>query len=184
MINNQIGIPNADRQPNDLYCTNPIVLEKLLEVEEFDKNIWECCNGLGHLSNVLIKKGYNVKKSDIINYKGDDTNIIDFLNCNDKYDGDIITNPPYRNAEDFIIKSHDLINDGRKIAMYLKINFLSSQKRYSLFQTYKPQTVYIMSTRYSCAKNGNFTNINGTMDYCWVIWVKGNTKDTLIKWIK
>ncbi len=183
MINNQVGRPNYDRQINDLYCTNPIVLEKLLKYETFNNNVWECCNGLGHLSDVLSSNGYNVRKSDIINYSDDDTEIIDFLKYENNYNGDIITNPPYKDAEAFIKKAHSVISDGNKIAMFLKITFLATQKRYELFQEYPPKTIYIMSKRYSCAKNGDFENSNGTVDYCWIIWEKGYNGNTELKWI-
>lgn len=183
MINNQVGRPNDERQINDLYCTNPIVLEKLLEYETFNKNVWECCNGLGHLSNVLIKNDYKVRKSDIINYNNDDTEIIDFLKYNDIYSGDIITNPPYKDAEAFIKKAYQILEDGNKIALFMKINFLSSQKRYDLFQLYPPKVVYIMCKRYSCAKNGDFENSHGTVDYCWIVFEKGYKGNTELKWI-
>lgn len=183
MINKQVGLPNRDRQENDLYCTNPIALEKLLDKETFNSNVWECCNGLGHLSNLLKEKGYNVRKSDIIKYNEDDTEIMDFLNYDGKFAGDIITNPPYKEAEKFITKAMETVEDGNKVAMYLRINFLSSQKRYTLFKKYPPKTVYIMCKRYSCAKEGDFLNATGTVDYCWIVWEKGSSEETKLEWI-
>lgn len=172
-----------DRAQNDLYCTPPDVVKKLLEVEQFNSNIWECCDGLGHISDTLKDNGYTVKTSDIIKYR-DITEEINFLNTDIKFEGDIITNPPYSTATDFIYKALDVVNDGNKVAMYLKVNFLASQKRYKLFTQNPPKTIYILSKRYNCAKNGEFDKYNnGSVDYCWIIWEKGFKGNTNIKWI-
>lgn len=172
----------SERQENDLYCTNPIAVQLLLDRETFDKNIWECCNGLGHISNVLKNNGYNVRKSDIINYNNDDTEIIDMLTYDKPFDGDIITNPPYKYSGEIARKCLELSSG--KVAMYNSLSFLSSQKRKKLFEDYPPKVVYIMSKRMSCAKGGDFEhNVNGAIDYCWIIWDKKYKGDTLLKWI-
>lgn len=171
-----------NREINDLYCTNPVAVKLLLEREEFNKNIWECCNGLGHISNVLKEHGYNVRKSDIINYNNDDTEIIDMLTYDKPFDGDIITNPPYKYSGEIARKCLELSSG--KVAMYNSLSFLSSQKRKKLFEDYPPKVVYIMSKRMSCAKGGDFEhNVNGAIDYCWIIWDKKYKGDTLLKWI-
>lgn len=55
-----------EREPDDYYATEPKALELLLELEEFDKNIWECRCGEGHLSEVLKAHGYNVRSTDLV----------------------------------------------------------------------------------------------------------------------
>ena len=38
----QVGFnPSTERANNDLYCTNPKQVEKLLQYETFNNNIWE-----------------------------------------------------------------------------------------------------------------------------------------------
>jgi len=86
-----------DRQKEDYYATDPKAIELLLDVETFDNKIWECACGEKHLSNVLESKGYNCRSSDIIDRCGNE--VIDFLQTDEKWDGDIITNPPYKYAE-------------------------------------------------------------------------------------
>ena len=83
-----------ERQPEDLYVTDPKAVEALLAVEDFDRRIWEPCVGLGHISGVLEKHGHEVRKSDIIDRIGNEE--LDFLSCVEEWDGDIITNPPYK----------------------------------------------------------------------------------------
>ena len=172
------------REENDLYCTNPIAVEKLLNSQEFCGNIWEICSGLGHIADTLQQHGYAVRCSDIIPYTPK-TETLDILQFDGHWNGDIITNPPYHNADDFIYKAMDIIDDGHLAAMYMKINFLSSKKRYELFTTYPPKIIYIMSTRLSCAKNGDFEKYkNGAVDYCWIVWEKGYQGDTTMQWIE
>jgi hypothetical protein len=170
------------RQANDLYCTNPIAVQMLLDREKFDKNVWECCNGLGHITRTLESNGYKVRKSDIINYNNeDDVEIIDMLTYDKPFDGDIITNPPYKYSTEIAQKCIELAKG--KVALYSSLTFLATQKRKPLFEKYPPKTVYIMSKRISCAKEGDFNNVNGAIDYCWVVWDKNYNGSTEIVWI-
>ena len=178
----QLGINKCiTRAENDLYCTNPKQVEKLLQYETFDNNIWECCNGLSHISNYLIEQGYTVTKTDINAYEQNDVEIVNFLETDTTFNGDIITNPPYKNAEIFCYKAIERAN---KVAMLMKINFLATQKNKRLFDSYPRKTVYVLSKRIDCAKNGEFDKYkNGAVDYCWIVWEKDYQGDTQIKWI-
>ena len=70
-----------DRSKNDFYATPPVAVHKLLEVEQFNHNIWEPATGMNHITDILEKAGYDVKRSDIEKMVDDDKiEIIDFLN--------------------------------------------------------------------------------------------------------
>ena len=87
---------------------------------EFSPNIWEPACGGNHLANVLKARGYNVRCSDIIDRLHDGTiEVIDFLEQDEKFDGDIITNPPYKYVTEFVNKAMDTITDGHKVMMFL-----------------------------------------------------------------
>jgi hypothetical protein len=170
-----------DRETNDFYATNPIALDKLLEKETFS-NVWECACGTGHLSEVL--KMYNIlgKSSDLIDRGYGE--IIDFMNHNIDWGGDIITNPPYKIATKFVYKAIDTLKQGRKLAMFFPQRYLSSKERYKLFTQFPPKIVYAFSGRVGCALNGNFNKqSNSAVDYMWIIWEKGYNGDTILKWI-
>ena len=111
-----------ERETNDYYATEPKALELLLEMETFSQNVWECACGEGHLSNVLVEKGYNVHSSDLID-RGYGTGGVDFLKHNNKFDGDIITNPPYKYAKEFVEHAMNIVTNGHKVVMFLKIQF-------------------------------------------------------------
>lgn len=122
------GHSNEEREVNDYYATDPKALELLLEKETFDHNIWEPACGEGHLSKVLVNHGYNVFSSDLID-RGYGIGGCDFLKTQTVWDGDIITNPPYKYAKEFAQHAMDIIADGHRVAMYLKLSFLESKSR-------------------------------------------------------
>lgn len=178
---------DKEREEWDYYATEPKAMEVLLEVEKFNKDIWECAAGELHLVNVLREHDYNVRYSDIINRTDEDMEIIDFLTYSGIWNGDIITNPPYKYAQEFIEKSLEIIPKGNKVAMFLKIQFLEGKKRKKLFQKYPPKVIYVSSSRLLCAKNGEFEKMiqggGSAVAYAWFVWEKGYKGDTVIKWI-
>lgn len=86
-----------DREENDFYATEPKALELLCDLETFSPTVWECACGQGHLSEVLKSRGYKVISSDLID-RGYGYSDVDFLQSTKQFDGDIITNPPYKFA--------------------------------------------------------------------------------------
>lgn len=169
-----------DREMHDYYATDPKAVELLLELETFNKFIWEPACGEGHISKTLEKYGYIVKSTDLYNRNYGEANI-DFLSYPEKWNGDIITNPPYKFAKEFVEKSLNSISVGNKIAMFLKLQFLEGKSRKILFESNPPKIVYVSSSRLACAKNGIFKG-ESAVCFCWFIWVKGYKGNTIIKW--
>lgn len=177
---------DVEREKDDFYATPPLAVKELMKLESFNKDIWEPCCGMNHITNILRENNYKVRISDIVDRVNDGTvEIIDFLNCDEKWDGDIITNPPYKLATEFVYKSLDVVNDGSKVAMFLKLSFLETKKRRLLFDKYPPKVIYVASSRFGCSQTGEFDetgNIGSAIAYCWYIWEKGYIGDTIIKW--
>ena len=73
-----------------------------------------------------------------------------------EFDGDIITNPPYKYALQFVEKALERVKPGRKVAMFLKLQFLEGKSRKAFFLKHPPKTVYVSSSRLICAMNGDF----------------------------
>lgn len=175
-----------ERQKEDYYATDPIAVELLLNLETFNKDVWECACGEKHMSNVLEKRGFNVRSSDIIK-RCDDIEEYDFLKKeNIEWNGDIITNPPYKYAEEFIYKALQIIPTGNKVAMFLRLQFLEGKKRKQLFTNFPPSKVLISSSRIICAKNADFEKMKqgggSAVAFAWFIWEKGFQGDPIIKW--
>ena len=172
---------NYEREQHDYYATEPKATELLLEQETFDHNIWEIACG-GHISEVLEQHGYNVYNTDLIQRYEKQHEQLDFLTSDRHFDGDIITNPPYKYATEFVEKAIKSINIGNKVAMFLKLTFLESQQRREFFKKYPPKVIYVASKRLYCGMNGEFKS-GSAVCYAWFIWEKGFTGDPIIKWI-
>ena len=109
------------RAPDDYYATEPKAMELLLAEERFAPVVWECACGEGHLSRVLEAHGHEVVSTDLV-YRGyGRQEAVDFLKAEGGFDGDIITNPPYKYALEFVRKALRIVQAGRKVAMFLKL---------------------------------------------------------------
>lgn len=176
---------NHERQVDDYYATDPIAVEILLKNETFKHEVWECACGEGHIAKVLEQHGYDVSATDLI-YRGyGEKESYDFLKCDEtNIDEDIITNPPYKYAKEFVEKAMDVVAPGRKVAMFLKLTFLEGKERKKMFQKYPPKVIYVFSGRVKCAMNGNFnTSGSSAVCYAWFIWEKGFKGEPVIRWV-
>ena len=137
-----------------------------------------------HISDILEEYGYKVYKTDIVERSRKLDDVIDFLEYCKPWSGDIITNPPYKQARQFIQKALDIVSMGNKVAMFLKLTFLESKDRKQFFLENPPKTVYVSSSRLYCAKNGDFSKpYSSAVAYAWYLWEKGYQGETIIKWI-
>ena len=173
------------REENDYYATDSIAIDVLLSKATLAHDVWECACGEGHLSKRLMELGYNVKSTDLI-YRGFGSGGVDFLSVYAAFDGDIITNPPYKYAREFIEHGLEIIPDGRKVFMFLKLQFLEGKARRALFETKQLKTVYVSSSRIICAKNGNFEEAKkqgSAVAYGWFEFEKGYSGSPMIEWI-
>lgn len=171
------------RQTEDFYATEPLAVQELLDLEKFSHIVLEPCVGMGHIAEVLKKNGHEVIAQDIVdrNYPG--TMIRDFLTQKENKN-DIITNPPYVMAKEFVEHALDISPDGTKVAMFLKLTFLESQSRKTMFERYPFRTLYVFSQRRICAKNGDFDKYpSSAVAYGWYVWEKGFKGNPIIKWI-
>ena len=177
---------DKERQNEDYYATTPKAAELLLELETFSPNIWECACGEGHLSKVFESKGYNVRSSDLMD-RGFGETETDFLGIDNlEWNGDVITNPPYKYAQEFVQKALQIIPRGNKVAMFLKLQFMEGKGRKNLFLKNPPKTIYVSSSRLMCAKNAEFEKMvaggGSAVAFAWYVWEKGFVGTTELKW--
>lgn len=185
-IYTNIGASNHSqqaREDNDFYATDPIAGRLLLEVLPELNNIWECACGEGHLAKVFSNADKLNKATDLINRGYGLTQ--DFLRTNELYhNGDIVTNPPYKFAQQFVEHALKLVDTGRFVCMFLKVLFLEGKARKDMFAKYPPKVVYVSSSRINCARNGEFnTYTHSAIAYAWYVWQKGYSGETVLKWI-
>lgn len=176
------------RESNDYYATDPIAIDALINNGNvtFRRPIWECACGGGHLSERLKAYGCEVYSTDLID-RGYGDGIVDFLKYDEKWNGDILTNPPYKYAQEFIEHALSIVPDGNRVFMFLKVQFLEGKNRKKLFKKYPPKYVYVSSSRILCAKNAEFEKMRqgggSAVAYAWFEFQKGYSGDTMIKWI-
>jgi hypothetical protein len=172
---------NGEREKDDFYPTPTWATEALLEVEKFEGSVWECACGDGAMSKVIESFGHKTISTDLIDrgYGKQE----DFLSSERIVDN-IITNPPYKHALDFILKAKQSSN--KKIAMFLKTVFLESEGRYEMFQDqdFALKTVYQFSNRVTVYKDGVKMKNSGMIAYAWFVWEKGYKGKPTIEWIK
>ena len=183
---------DEERERDDFYATDPDAVDKLLTVENPNKRIWECAAGAGHLAERLKEHGYEVYATDIKDRGYRLGAVRDFLKAEKAgfitggYD--ILTNPPYKYAKEFVQKSLELLPVGCKCYMFLKLQFLEGAGRYeNIFCKTPPKAVYVFKKRVLCAKNGEFERMKegggSAVAYAWFVWQKGYNDKPVIDWI-
>lgn len=176
------------RAEHDFYATDPIAAEWLLKIQPQLNNIYEVACGQGHLAKIFDSHNVLGKASDLIDRGyGSVCNFYDV----EEWDGDIVTNPPFSEAIQFIMHALDIIKNGRFACFFLKIQFLEGNKRKKFFIENPPKYVYVSSSRIPCAMNGEFYQIdkngksklvNSATCFAWYIWQKGYKGETILRW--
>ena len=75
------------RCKNDYYSTDPRAIDFLVREVDLCGNIWECACGDGQISRRLEEYGFDVYSTDLVD-RGYGIPNVDFLNCNNIFDGD------------------------------------------------------------------------------------------------
>ncbi len=155
----------SDRNSTDFYPTPDNCVEALLNVLNLptDRIIWEPACGEGHISKFLKNKGYNTIDT-TLHDQGYGNVGLDFLTQSGQGDV-IITNPPFKLAEEFIEHAIDL---NMPFAFLLKSQFWHSKRRMSLFDKHKPKYVLPLTWRPDFLfgkKSGS-----STMECLWTVW--------------
>lgn len=180
------------RAENDFYATNPVALFRLFDEYKFNNGLFlEPCVGMGHLTQ-CIEEAYpdcGVTCLDLVDRGYPNTNVQDFIAWDtDLKFSNIITNPPYSLAQEFVEKGMSLLHDNGKMAMFLKLHFLESVKRKELFNKYPPKYIYVFRNRMSTWRDGNECDEKGkkwttTICHAWFVWEKGSKTEPIIRWL-
>jgi len=173
-----------ERVENDFYATPDDAIKSILDIEKLDGDIWEPACGNGAISKILHKYYPNSKihSTDLID-RGFGIGGVDFLISDIKTDN-IITNPPFNLAKQFIEKA--LNSASKKVIMFAKIQLLESADRKALFDKYPAKTIYVFSKRVNPLRNGSEFDENGkkwssTMCFAWFVWEIGYKGKTIIE---
>lgn len=157
----------VDRSKTDFYPTPENVTLALCEYLGLkDQRVWEPACGQGHMARALEAQGNTVVATDLYP-QGYGVGNSDFLAEEpDEIEFDwIITNPPFKLAEQFILRS---IEHGKPFAMLLKSQYWHSSRRRNLFEAHRPQAVLPLTWR----PDFHFGTKGGspTMEVAWTVW--------------
>lgn len=181
-----------ERVNYDYYATPYQATEMLLDEVKFSGNFLEPCVGGGHIVDIIKRYYPNecVYGVDIVDRGYPNTLVADFLKhdfLGQKFDN-VVTNPPFSLAQEFLEKCMEVVNDGGKIAMFLKIQFLEGAKRREMFKKYPPKYIYVFVKRQAPWNNGSPVDEKGkpwssTMCFAWFVWEKGFTGEPIVRWL-
>ena len=176
---------SAGRPKNDFYPTPEWATRALLNRESFDGPVWEPACGDGAISEVLLSNEFRVHSSDILDYGYHGTEVKDFLepDLHDTTVGSVITNPPFMLAQEFIERAKE--TSATKIAMFLKLPFLESMRRYPMFmdKNFPLARVYVFSRRVTLVREGVVMKNKGTIAFAWYVWDVSHEGPPTIHWI-
>lgn len=172
----------ANRQRDDFYPTPPEGTQALLSVERFEGSIWEPACGDGAISEVLRAAGYEVHSTDLIDRGYGDPGVDFLLDWTTRADN-IVTNPPFKLAQEFI--EHALRQADRKVAMLLRLAFLEGGARRKMYETTPLAHVWVFSRRLAIMRNGEpFKNGSGGMvALAWFVWDHAHDGPPQLGWI-
>ena len=181
------------RVENDFYATPKNAVEAILNKIKLNGSILEPAAGEGHISSVL-KVYYpcsEIVSTDLIHREEkfcvSIQGCIDFLThqFNRKFDN-IITNPPFNLAQEFIKKALCLAND--KVVIFAKIQLLEGNKRREMFENTPLKYIYVFSKRVNPLRNGAEVDEKGkpwssTMCFAWFVWEQGYKGEPIVRWL-
>lgn len=173
-------VGTSDGRPkDDFYPTPPEATEALLRVEKFEGEIWENACGDGSISKILKAHGYRVKSTDLID-RGYGEAPHDFL-TSPSHSENIITNPPFKLAEQFIQLS--LQKTTKKVAMLCKLQFLEGAKRKLMFESTPLKKVWVFSKRLTMTRNGEKMDNSGMICFAWYVFSHGYVGEPTLGWL-
>lgn len=174
-------IPSEEREKDDFYPTPPAGTRALLAVEKFTGPIWEPACGEGDMSRVLEQAGYDVISTDLVN-RGYGETRVDFLMEHHPRAPNIVTNPPFKLAEQFT--RHALSLTTGKVAMLARLAWLEGQARRDLFEQTPLARVWIFAGRlgFDRAKLAD-KGKGGMIAFAWFVWDHSHTGAPEIGWI-
>ena len=171
----------------DDFPTPPWATRALLEYVINDSNLKTsnclepACNR-GHMSKVLCEYFREVISSDVEDYGyGDVKNLLDGSYKKNSFEW-VITNPPFRLAEEFLNESFKIAREG--VAILARTVFLESVGRYHRIFKENPPTYFAQFTeRVPMIKGKLDKKASTATGYAWFVWKFKEKKKSQLVWI-
>ena len=174
----------SGREKDDFYATPAESTEALLRVESFDGDIWEPACGDGAISKVLQAHGHRVVSSDLVD-RGYGESGVDFLMEWTPRAPNIVTNPPFKLANDFARNALRLTTG--KVALLLKVGFLEGKGRGDLYDASPFARLWVFRERQTFLKGGSdavtMNGAGGMIAYGWFVWDHSHAGKPTLGWL-
>ena len=158
---------------DDLYETPDVAVKALLRVERLHGVIWEPACGPGRIVKVLRDAGHSVLATDLVDYGCPESKSgIDFLMEREPFnDGSIVTNPPFKLAEEFVQQALMLCP---RVIMLLRLAFMESERRRKILDTGHLRRVHVFRKRLPMMHRAGWEGrkANSGMAFAWFVWDK------------
>ena len=167
---------------DDLYDTPPVAITALPGRETLPPVVWEPACGPGAIVGVLRAAGHTVIATDLNDLGCPDSEPRrDFL-CEQRAPegcGCIITNPPYKLAQEFVLKARELTP---KVVMFLRLGFLESERRRNILELGDLARVYVFRNRLPMMHRSGWTGprASSATAYAWFVWDRAHSGPTVI----
>lgn len=185
-----------ERDEFDWYVEPRSTTVSLLGVEQFDGVIWDPSCGAGNIVETCLEHGHTAYGTDIVTRRTDKPvwfcGELDFIAFDqDVKIANVVCNPPYyraRGTEKYVENALKIVQ--RKLAIFVDVRFLASQRRAKgLYTASPPSRVWVLAKRPSCPPGAYLAAGNeaedGTADWCWIVWDKQDVSgETKLGWIK
>lgn len=162
---------DGPRPRSDFYPTPPSATRALLRVESFKGPVWEPACGDGAIARVMDEAGLDVVASDL-NDNGYGRPGIDFLMAYKLLGREIVTNPPYSLANEFV--RHALSLGADKVGMLMRLAFLEGIRRSDIIDNAGLARVHVFRERLTMAPKGVAVKGNGAVAFAWFVWERGH----------
>lgn len=191
MQNTSHAVMAQRNEPNDSrddFPTPPWATRALIEHVFEDRralkkmSCLEPACGAGHMSRVLNEYFGDVQSADAFSYDyGDVRNFLTYPYEKCEVDW-VITNPPFRLAEEFIIRAMEIARDG--IAILARSVFLESVGRYEgIFREMPPTKFAQFVERVPMVRGRLDRKATTATGYAWLVWEKQHPSPPRLMWV-
>lgn len=177
------AVDSLDDFPTPPWATRALIEHAIGNKTELSNmTCLEPACGAGHMSKVLVEYFAAVHASDIFAYgHGEVRGFLERPYGNNEFDW-IITNPPFRLAEEFVLEALSVARVG--VAILARTVFLESSGRYrAIFETTPPTKFAQFVERVPMVKGRLDKSASTATGYCWLIWDKRVVERPQLAWI-
>lgn len=173
---------SPDDFPTPPWATRGLVEHVLDKASLKTKSCLEPACGAGHMAKVLKEYFAEVRAADAYHYGYGpvrdfltypyETNAVDW----------VITNPPFRLAEEFVLRALRVARQG--VAILARTVFLESAGRYEdIFRDNPPSKFAQFVERVPMVKGRLDAKATTATGYAWFVWEKGETAPPRLVWV-